>query len=113
MLSSKCNCIAETGDPRATLVKKASPVSMGKNLMNADCRSTSGVYIACTCFCCCHYVSCVFCYEVLFSLSVLTDGISKCYIINFYLKTSSIDRAFISCHNSSLYQSTENWENPS
>ena len=113
MLSSKCNCIAETGDPRAMLMKKASPVSMGKNLTNTDCRSTSGVYADCTRFCCYRYVSCVFCYEVSFSLSVLTDGISKCYIIKFYLKMSSTDSAFISCHNSSLYQSTESWENPS
>lgn len=113
MLSSKYNCISETGDPRAILVKKTSPVSMGKNLTNTDCRSTSGVYTACTCFYCCRYISCVFCYEVSFFLSVLTDGISKCYIIKFYLKMSSIDSTFISCYNSSLYQSTESWENPS
>lgn len=112
MLSSKCNCIVRTGAPRAILVQKASPVSMGKNLTNTDCRSTSSAYAACTCFCCCHYVSCVFCYEVSFSLSVLTDGISKCYIIKFYLKMSSIDSTFMSCHNTSLYQSIESWENP-
>lgn len=86
MLSSKCNCIAGTGDPRATLVKEASSVSGGKNLMNTACRSTSGVRAACTCFCCCLHVSCVFCYEVSFSLSVLTDGISKRYITKFLAK---------------------------
>lgn len=44
MLSSKCNCIAETGNPRAMLVKKGSPVYMGKKLTNTDCTSTGGVY---------------------------------------------------------------------
>lgn len=112
MLSSKCNCIAGTGDPTAILVQKATLMSMGKDVTNTDSRSTSSVYTACTCFCFCRYISCVFCYEVSFSLSVLTDGISKCYIIKFYLKMSSIDSAFMSCHNSSLYQSTESWENP-
>lgn len=58
----------------------------------------------------CTFPACL--YEVSFSLSVLTDGISKCYIIKFYLKMSPIDSAFISCHNSSLYQSKERWENP-